>query len=96
MAAGFTGSRGGHRGQVVGQRVDDGLLAPQSRQQGLRIGGFHHAGGKWHALQLGQCVGAAVDHGDFVVTAVGQQVGDGVADVTGAKQGDTHEVFSVG
>jgi hypothetical protein len=43
------------------------------------------------APSAGQRLGAAVDDGDLVVAAVGEQAGDGLADVAGSEQDEAHE-----
>ena len=104
VAAGLARQRGGGHGQVVGQRVDDRVVAAAGTQRGQqrrRVFAVDPVGGEGRvdgmvglAGDPRQRGGVLVHHGDLVVAAGGQQAGDGLADVAGAEQGDLHDVGS--
>ncbi len=90
VAAGGTRQRGGGQRQVVGQRIDHGIVAAQRRQQRRLVFGVDLAGGDAGPRHTGQRLRVLVDQADLVVAGGGQQAGDGLADVASAEQGDVH------
>mmetsp|Transcript_23198 Transcript_23198/g.54795 ORF Transcript_23198/g.54795 Transcript_23198/m.54795 type:complete len:524 (+) Transcript_23198:3704-5275(+) len=93
VAAALQCQLGGRDGQVVGQRIDDRVLAAQLGGQRGAVVAVHLGGGNALGGQHLQVGGALVKHGHLVVAGGVQQAGDGLADVAGAEQGDLHGVL---